>query len=401
MVDGKRRKKMMNIQEKNNEGLLALQLGDNVQAEDVFLECLKHDDKSPQLWYNLGLAKFRQDMFEEAEECFKKAVKLDGGYTEAWAMLGTSRIEQKKFNEAELPLCKAENPECDALSGQISLGQGDIGVGFTYFEDRFQNKPENTWDGKESLIGKTLLIEGTEGLGDQIFFARWLRRVAELGAERVYLNVSEPLAVLFDNDFSGSFILTQTPPATDYCTNLGSLGYIFEDGIGTIPTAPYVAKSRHWQEDKPLQRIGLAWSGNILHLNDKRRSIPLPFFHPILNLPFAFTCVQKDIRAGDADYMQYTDMEKEDIEDVEDLAETITGQDLIITVDTLTANLAGALAVPTWVLVPYVCDWRWMFEGERTPWYPSVRVFRQGADRRWEPVIEKVCEELKKLGEQQ
>jgi tetratricopeptide (TPR) repeat protein len=391
----------MNIQEKNNEGLLALQLGDNVQAEDVFLECLKHDDKSPQLWYNLGLAKFRQDMFEEAEECFKKAVKLDGGYTEAWAMLGTSRIEQKKFNEAEMPLWKAETPECDALSGQISLGQGDIGVGFTYFEDRFKDKPESTWDGKESLIGKTLLIEGTEGLGDQIFFARWLRRVAELGAERVYLNVSEPLEELFSHVFSRyGFLVTDAPPKTDYSINLESLGYLFEDDIGTIPVAPYIDHLPYGKY-APTYSIGLAWSGNILHLNDRRRSIPLPFFQPILNLPFAFTCVQKDIRAGDADYMQYTDIEKEDIEDVEDLAETITGQDLIITVDTLTANLAGAMGVPTWVLVPYVCDWRWMFEGERTPWYPSVRVFRQGADRRWEPVIEKVCEELKKLGEQQ
>lgn len=397
----------MNIQEKNNEGLLALQLGDNVQAEAAFFECLKHDDTSPQLWYNLGLAKFRQDMFEEAEECFVKAAGLAlpdpatypcQPYPEAWEMVGASQIEQRKFREAFRSLIYAGTAEGKALIGQISLGEGDDPkYAMGWFEHR--HKEENTWDGKESLIGKTLLIEGTEGLGDQIFFARWLRRVAELGAERVYLNVSEPLWELFFAEFDRGFIFfSGEDPNTDYRINLGSLGYIFEDGMGTIPAAPYVAKSRHWQRDKPLQRIGLAWSGNILHLNDKRRSIPLPFFQPLLDMEYKFTCVQKDIRAGDADYMQYTDIEEEDIGDVDHLSEVISGQDLIITVDTLTANLAGAMGVPTWVLVPYVCDWRWMFEGDRTPWYPSVRVFRQGADRRWEPVIEKVVEELKAYG---
>lgn len=386
----------MNIEQRNNEGLLALQLGNNVEAEEIFLDCLKIDDKSPQLWYNLGLAKFRQDQFEDAEECFKKAAGLDGEYTEAWAMLGATRIEQKEFEAADDALWKASTHECEALGGQISLGQGDIAIGFTSFEDRFQNKPENTWDGRESLIGKTLLVEGTEGLGDQIFFARWLRRVAELGAERVYLKVSEPLEELFYGQFGRHFTITQSPPTTDYRINLGSLGYTFEDSIGTIPTVYYMRD--FGCNSAIIERIGLAWSGNIMHVNDRRRSIPLPFFQPIIDLPFDFTCVQKDIRAGDEDYMQHTKIKKEDIKDVEDLAEQISRQDLIITVDTLTANLAGARGRPTWVLVPYVCDWRWMFEGESTPWYPSVRVFRQGADRRWEPVIEKVCEELKKLG---
>jgi len=390
----------MNIEEKNNKGLLALQLGDNVQAEEIFLDCLKFDDKSPQLWYNLGLAKFRQDQFEEAEECFKKAAKLDGGYTEAWAMLGTSRIEQKKFNEVQPPLGAANTPECNALIGQIDLGTGDFSCGFADFEDRFQNKPENTWDGRESLIGKTLLIEGTEGLGDQIFFARWLRRVTELGAERVYLKVSEPLYYLFGFTVRDPIIVIKTEEEAntpiDYRINLGSLGYIFEDGIGTIPAAPYLKASQYVDD---VKKIGLAWSGNILHLNDRRRSIPLPFFQPLLDMEYKFTCVQKDIRAGDADYMRHTKIKREEIEDVLGLWGVIDSQDLIITVDTLTANLAGAMGRPTWVLVPYVCDWRWMFEGEKTPWYPSVRVFRQGVDRRWEPVIEKVCEELKKLGE--
>jgi len=389
----------MNIQEKNNEGLLALQLGDNVQAEAAFFECLKHDDTSPQLWYNLGLAKFRQDMFEEAEECFKKAARLDEGYTEAWAMLGTSRIEQKKFSTAVSNLNAAATPECFSLIGQIDLGLGDVSCGFADFEERFQNKPENVWDGRESLIGKTLLIEGTEGLGDQVFFARWLRRVAELGAERVYLKVSDPLIDVFYDEIYGvdTLYFDEEMPVTDYRINLGSLGYIFEDGMGTIPAAPYI--SNVWYESEcPPRRIGLAWSGNILHLNDRRRSIPLPFFQPILEFPFDFTCVQKDIRAGDEDYMQHTKIKRGEIEAVADLEGAIAQQDLIITVDTLTANLAGAMGVPTWVLVPYVCDWRWMFEGERTPWYPSVRVFRQGADRRWEPVIEKVVEELKAYG---
>lgn len=389
----------MNVELTNNEGLAALQLGDYETALKTFEECLTYNAASPILWYNKGLTLFRMDRFKEAEHCFKEATVFDNKYTEAWAMLGASRIEQGLYDKAILALYEADTAECDALVGQINLGQGEYRMGFGLFEKR--HKVPSTWDGKGSLLGKTLLVEGTEGLGDQIFFARWLTRLNELGADQVYIKVSEPLISLFDMEFEvdGMHVLRadEETPDTDYRINLGSLGAIFGDNAGTLPVARYILFGGYGLY-KDIKNIGLAWSGNIMHLNDRKRSIPLPFFQPILDLDFNFTCMQKDVRAGDEDYMRHTKINRGEIENVEVLASVIADQDLIITVDTLTANLAGAMGIPTIVLVPYACDWRWGFEGEKTPWYPSVRVFRQGEDRRWEPVIERVVEKLKTYG---
>lgn len=389
----------MNVELANNEGLAALQLGDYETALKTFEECLTYDQASPALWYNKGLTLFRMDRFKEAEHCFKEATVFDNKYTDAWAMLGAARIEQGKYDKAILALYEANTAECEALVGQIALGQGHYRTGFGLFEKR--HKIPSTWDGRESLVGKTLLIEGTEGLGDQVFFARWLTRINELGADHVFLKVSEPMISLFDLEFelSDMHVLRadEETPDTDYRINLGSLGAIFGDSAGTIPVSRYII-SWGWGVYKDIRNIGLAWSGNIMHLNDRKRSIPLPFFQPILDLDFQFNCVQKDVRAGDEDYMQYTKINRGEIENAEALARAIADQDLIITVDTLTANLAGAMGIPAIVLVPYACDWRWGFEGEKTPWYPSVRVFRQGEDRRWEPVIERVTEMLKEYG---
>lgn len=389
----------MNIELKNSEGLAALQLGDYETALKIFEDCLTYDPSSPILLYNKGLTLFRTDKFREAEHCFKEATVFDNKYTEAWAMLGAARIEQRKFYTAMPALYAANTTECEALAGQIMLGQGYYPTGFGQFEKR--HKVPNTWDGLESLVGKTLLIEGTEGLGDQVFFARWLSRVNELGADQVYIKVHEALIELFDWEFELGRMhvlrADEETPQTDHRINLGSLGAIFYCSAGTLPVAPYFVS---WGccNYTDVKNIGLAWSGNIMHLNDRKRSIPLPFFQPILDLNYNFTCAQKDVRAGDEDYMQHTKINKAEIENVEVLARAIADQDLIITVDTLTANLAGAMGIPTIVLVPYVCDWRWGFEGERTPWYPTVRVLRQGEDRRWEPVIDRVMDKLKAYG---
>ena len=141
--------------------------------------------------------------------------------------------------------------------------------------------------------------------------------------------------------------------------------------------------------------IGLTWSGNPMHSDDHHRSIRLELFGPLFNLGKSLICLQKDIPHKDKRPFIMSKMDAPEFEDVDDMKDALDCVDLVITVDTMTAHLAGAEGIPTWLLLPYAPDWRWGFEGDRTPWYPSVKIFRQSADRAWEPVIERVVEELK------
>jgi hypothetical protein len=108
----------------------------------------------------------------------------------------------------------------------------------------------------------------------------------------------------------------------------------------------------------------------------------------------SFYPMQKDIRHKDEQAFTLSGMERPDFENVSDIEGAFLGIDLIITVDTMTAHLAGAEGLPTFLLLPYACDWRWKLEGDRSEWYPSIRIFRQGPDRKWEPVIQRIVEEL-------
>jgi hypothetical protein len=181
-------------------------------------------------------------------------------------------------------------------------------------------------------------------------------------------------------------------PEHDYMVHAGSLPYIFGTKKGTIPV--FSDFPCHVVNPK---RIGIACSGNPLHPDDHHRSIPLAEFEPLFELDKDFRVVQKDLRQSDEQVFMNTDnlMFPLTIEDVYDMAEATNTMDLVITVDTMTAHLAGAEGIPTWLLLPYAPDWRWGLEGDKTPWYPCMRIFRQGEDREWGPVIQRVVEELK------
>jgi hypothetical protein len=142
-------------------------------------------------------------------------------------------------------------------------------------------------------------------------------------------------------------------------------------------------------------RIGLVWSGNPHHVHDRKRSIPLDAFVPLLDVEATFVSLQKDVRAGD----EITLRRQRDIlnfgsslEDFADTARLISSLDLVISVDTSVVHLAGALAKPVWVLVPYLPDWRWLLNRDDNPWYPTMRLFRQTAARDWHEVIARVRE---------
>jgi len=370
------------------------------EAEEKMANAITHDDQSPELWYNFGKCRFHQDKFEGAVRCLDTATGLKPEYAEAWALLGSCYYAWDEEGDVFLAtVCfkKAEEEttsetllrECATAHAHCMLAQGDYQAGWEKYQQRLAEP--DTWDGTQSLLGKTLLIKAEGGLGDQIFFARYKDFFKNVDHGYVLWEVDEPLAAYFSWGLDLDVVVRgKEVPEHDLMVHAGSLPYIFGTKAGTIPT---FCNNQYYRKNK-ITNIGLACSGNPLHPDDHHRSIPLAAFEPLLALGKKFYLMQKGVRHTDEEAFALSGMKKPEFDDVEDMAADMAPMDLVITVDTMTAHLAGAEGIPTILLLPYACDWRWGLEGDRTPWYPSIRIFRQGEDREWSPVIQRVVEEL-------
>jgi tetratricopeptide (TPR) repeat protein len=265
------------------------------------------------------------------------------------------------------------------------------------------------WRGAEPIDGKTILVCVDEGLGDTIQFVRYVPMLAQRGA-RVILVVQEALCSLLSDMAGVSLCLPRSGavlPAYDFHCPLTSLPLAFQTRLDTIPAKtsylppPAAERVQAWEQrlgSHDRLRIGLVWSGNPQHNNDRNRSIPLRMLAPILKVDATFVSLQKDARTEDRPALR----ERADIVDLtthlSDFAETaalVCCLDLVISVDTSVAHLSGALGRPTWMLLPYVPDYRWLLGREDSPWYPAVRLFRQDERRDYAHVVDRVHSELK------
>ena len=378
-----------------NEGLELMTQHRWEEAEEKMNLAVQEDDRSPELWYNLGKCRFHQDNYNEARKALTQALELRRRYPEAWALKGSCFYALNEAGAAEACFAiaaqefkdEALKRECWTAEAHCRLAVGELGMGFKWYQKRL--KEPDTWNGTESLVGKTLLVKAEGGLGDQIFFYRYDELLGALGAGYVIWEVDAPL-----KDYFGSVVTVRGEelPDHDYMVHAGSLPYIFGTKTGTIP----VFSSAPCFVQNP-KRIGIACSGNPLHPDDHHRSIPLVEFDPLWELDKDFYFVQKNIRESDKAAWMGAPMEDVEFESCYGIHDYMRAKniDLVITVDTMTAHLAGAEGVPTWLLLPYAPDWRWGLEGDRSPWYPSMEIFRQGPDRKWGPVIQRVVEELK------
>jgi hypothetical protein len=266
------------------------------------------------------------------------------------------------------------------------------------------------WTGAEPLAGKTVLSHAEQGFGDTIQFIRYAPLVAARGA-RVIVEAPKSLKglVLAVEGVSGVFARGEPAPACDLHCPLMSLPLVFGTTLETVPSkAPYLEAPMDrvavWRErlpQKPL-RVGMAWTGNPTHRNDRHRSIALERIAALSSDPdIQFIGIQKDIRENDAkalhNYPGVVSLGAQ-LQDFSDTAAVISLLDLVISVDTSVAHLAGALGKPVWIMLPYSGDWRWMLEGETSPWYPTARLFRQPAPGDWDSVLERVRCELSFFG---
>lgn len=261
------------------------------------------------------------------------------------------------------------------------------------------------WMGDPDTVrGKRIMLRSEQGLGDTIQFARYAPLVAALGAD-VRLDVPPSLQRLL----SPLAPLSRGDEAYDLHCPLMSLPFAFRTTLTTVPTAPAYLHApddlvKQWSGRLGPQwkrRIGLAWSGSELHAADASRSIPLAALAPLLNrVDSEFHIIQRDIRAEDRPAMgRFPNLvdHSDALRDFTDTAALASLMDLVIAVDTAPLHLAAAIGCPTWALLGFNADWRWLRNRSETPWYPTMRLFRQPAFGDWHGVIATAAAALDRL----
>ena len=354
--------------------------------------------------------------YDEALASYSRALSLKPNYAEVYNNRGNVLKELQRYEEALASYNKAvalkpDYADANFHKGVIKLLLGDFESGWPLYEWRWKagqhkdfvrNIKQPLWLGDQWLAGRTILLHTEQGLGDVIQFARYVPMVEALGAN-VILGVPSSLVSLIST-LKGSFTLIgqdDLVPDFDLHCPLMSLPLAFKTTVDTIPAqVPYLAADPHkqavWRQrlgPKLRPRVGLAWSGNVKHKNDRNRSMALRTLAPLLDLDCDFHSLQKEIKAEDlvalAEGSRIQTHEAE-LNDFADTAALIAELDLVITVDTSVAHLAGALGKPVWILLPYTPDFRWMTERGDSPWYPTAHLFRQRDRGDWDSVIKEV-----------
>ena len=403
-----------------------------------------------------GFARASLKRYEEAITDYELAIRLDPGHAEACSNLGnalralghleralvwydrslaikphianaTNRAltlnELGRFYEARVAYQYAMgiDPQNPTLVWNLSLFQlwlGDFEAGWRGREARW-NVPRIAngypkldtpmWIGEEPVAGKTVAVCQDEGVGDAIQFARYVPMLAARGA-RVILVVNQELCPLLSGLSGVSHCLPKTQamvvPPFDFHIAIDSLPLAFGTRLDSIPPGndylppPEAHRVQAWEDrlgPHDRLRVGLVWSGNPRHMNDHNRSMPLSLLSGLLDVDAMFVSLQKNPRPDDVETLRACKDIADHTAELTDFADTaalVSCLDLVITVDTSVAHLAGALGRPTWILLPYVADWRWLLGREDSPWYPTVRLFRQSETREYGSVIERVRSEL-------
>jgi tetratricopeptide (TPR) repeat protein len=305
-------------------------------------------------------------------------------------------------------------PDAAFAAGLVNIRAGALQPGFALYETRWTQKggprhtypPETLWLGREPLGDRTLLVHAEQGFGDAIQFCRFAPRAA--ASSRLILQVQPPLKSLMTSIEGVERVLgadEETPPF-DLHIPIMSLPLALGVELGDVtPTMPYLhARSdlvEGWRRRLPPAdgpRIGIAWTGNPGHDNDRNRSMSLDTLAPLLKGRAQFVSLQKDYRDADLARLerlpQILRVEAE-LKDFADTAALIACCDLVIAVDTSVAHLAGALNKPLWLMLPRFSDWRWMNARADSPWYPSATLFRQTEFGVWDDAIEQIAARLR------
>ena len=402
----------------SNLGNVLKELGELDSAVDELRHAIELDPNSAEAHNNLGVALAAKDLPDQAVECYLRAIQLNPRYGDAFTNLGNALFTSGDYDRA-VAACRRgvsmapDSPHAHWNLAVALLRTGNFEAGWPEHEWRLKTKlkfpqrpfPQPQWLG-EPIEGRTILLHAEQGFGDAIQYVRYVRLVAERGA-RVILECHPELRRLFDRFPGTEQVISRGEPLPDFeCHSpLASLPFACRTRLQTIPAdVPYLLpepeRERSWSAKlgpRRRPRVGVVWAGNPTHPNDGVRSIALSRLAPLAAANVEFHSLQKGPAvsqiASAPDALRPID-HHHGLTDYVDTAALISCLDLVIAVDTSVAHLCGALGVNTWVLLPFVADCRWLVARNDSPWYPTMRLFRQTKRGRWDEAINAMAEAL-------
>ena len=439
----------------NNLGVALCRRGQMAEGEEQFRRALAVRVDYFEALKNLGKCLIEANRFEEAIEIFRRAIGLRPEDPQALSNLGCALAACGEAGEA-VAMCQKSVSIAPTSGGFSNLGNAlnetaDFGGAVQAFGGALQINPQDAsahwnlsltlllqrefkegweehewrwlakeyhgarrefgrpqWTG-EPLKGRSVFVYAEQGLGDAIHFARYLPLIAAGGGKVIF--ECRPELVRLAHTMGGVDVIERGAklPEFDLHCPLLSLPRAFATTDQNIPaTVPYVfadsTRAAQFAARMPKdasRKVGLAWAGNPLHFRDRLRSIPPEELSPLAEFPgvHLFRLQKDDGRFVATELLSnaWTDW-TDQLLDFADTAALIANLDLVIAADTSIAHLAGAMGIPVWVLLPYVPDWRWMLNRDDSPWYPTMRLFRQPKAGDWRTPIQRAVEELRKFG---
>jgi tetratricopeptide (TPR) repeat protein len=406
------------------------------EAVAAYEQALSIDDGYAEAYAGLGTVLQKLDRLDEAVAALQVAVRLKPDFADAYYNLGNGLEDLGRLDEAIRCFETAIELRPQFNLALALLRNGDYERGWRQYEYRWhpgrvQAIPRRLkgalWLGDSSIEGKRLLLHSEQGLGDTLQFCRYIPLVEALNPALLIVEVQKPLCSLIADSFGSDRVVVvptdptwpagDTLPPFDLHTPLLSLPLACRTGFGSIPAAlPYLRTDRSrveaWGDrlnaDQAIAdgalKVGLVWAGDCRrHIPeaievDRRRSIALAEFEPLLTIPgIRLISLQKGEPADQASHEPFAggmiDLMGE-VTSFRDTAELVANLDLVISVDTSVAHLVGALAKPVWMLSRFNGCWRWLASGEASPWYPTMRVLRQPAPWAWQQLILAIAEDL-------
>ncbi len=402
------------VELRNNLAVLLGEAGKTAEAERHLRDILAEFPDRPEPAVNLGNLLRAEGRLEEALACYRRALELRPLDLQIYANLGLLLLDLGKPREAIALYEKALALDPDHSDIRMSLGiaqllVGDFEHGWRNYESRWRARsfggtprrfPIPRWRG-DSVAGRTILVHAEQGFGDTLQFCRYIPLLAERGAAVVF--ECQPALLRLMASLEGVARLVPrgaSLPAADCHVPLLSLPAAFTASFEEIPSrVPYLAPpadlAAEWRERLAGEgpAVGLVWSGNPQRRDDAMRSCPPEVLQPLLGRPgIRFFGLQKNAQ-GVLDSHGVIDLAPE-LDDFATTAAVLSALDLVIAVDTAVAHLAGALAKPVWVMLALGADWRYHLERSKTPWYPTMRLFRQKEAGDWANVVERIAAAL-------
>lgn len=394
-----------------------LESGQTAAAIDAGRRATVADPNNAEGHYNLGNAFSAAPIAAEAAACYRRALQIDRRYTDAWVNLGAALQHLGECETAVAALDQALALEPDLPQAQWNkatafLLSGHLREGWDLYEWRWRAVADLTlpaierprWDGA-SPKGQRLLVIAEQGFGDTIQFVRYVPMLRAMGAD-VVLECPASLRSLLERSTVADRVIVsgESRPEIDSWSPLMSLPSLFGTDTDTIPAdGPYLSAAPAevpMAADEPGFNVGVVWRGSLTNNRGRFRSCALSDLQPLTELPgIRLFSLQTELGTEDAarlETMGITDLGS-GFDDFSASAAAVQAMDLIVSVDTAMAHLAGALGKPVWTMLSAIPDWRWFLERTDSPWYPTMRLFRQRGISDWAPVVGEVCVSLTAL----